>query len=155
MLPDEVRTDSFTEFVENNELRLRQALMASFGPEAGRDAVAEALAYGWEHWDRVAAMENPVGYLYRVGQSTRTRTAKRRKPVLPAVASGTMPWVEPGLPAAMLRLPNKQRQVVFLLHAYDWSMSEVAELLGVSKATVQSYSDRAMRRLRRSLKVNI
>ena len=153
MLPDEVRSSSFTEFVEDCELRLRQALMASFGPEAGRDAAAEALAYGWEHWDRVSEMVNPVGYLYRVGQTRGRKMVRRRTTVLPAVAASTMPWVEPGLPDAMRRLPQKQRQVVFLLHAYDWSMSEVAELLGVSNATVQSYSDRAMDRLRRSLKV--
>jgi len=155
VLPDEVRTNSFTEFVEDCELRLRQALMASFGPEAGRDAAAEALAYGWEHWERISEMDNPVGYLYRVGQTKGTGLTKRRRPELPPVTTGTMPWVEPNLPAAMQRLPSKQRQVVFLLHAYDWSMSEVAELMGVSKATVQSYSDRAMSRLRRSLKVNI
>ncbi len=155
MLPDEVRTGLFTEFVEDCQLRLRQALMASFGPETGRDAAAEAFVYGWENWDRVSAMENPVGYLYRVGQTSGRRMVKRKTPTLPAVAVDRMPWVEPGLPDAMRRLPRNQREVVFLLHAYDWSMSEVAELLGVSKATVQSYSDRAMRRLRRSLKVEL
>ena len=153
-MPDEVRARSFTEFVEDCELRLRQALMASYGPDAGRDAAAEALAYGWEHWERVSVMDNPVGYLYRVGQSKGSKITRRRRPAFPLIATGAMPWVEPGLPAAMGRLPHKQRQVVFLLHAYDWSLSEVAELLGVSKATVQSYSDRAMRRLRRSLKVD-
>ncbi len=153
MLPDDVRTDTFTEFVDGCQLRLRHALMASFGPETGRDAAAEALAYGWENWDRVSEMENPVGYLYRVGQTQGRRMTRRRSPVLPHVDAVAMPWVEPGLPSAMRRLSHKQRQVVFLLHAYDWSMTEVAELLGVSKATVQSYSDRAMRRLKRSLKV--
>ncbi|NOX21989.1 MAG: hypothetical protein GXP36_02725 [Actinobacteria bacterium] len=152
-MPDDVRTDSFTEFVDGCQLRLRHALMAAFGPETGRDAAAEALAFGWEHWDRVSVMENPVGYLYRVGQTQGRRMTKRRAPILPPVDTGAMPWVEPGLPAAMNRLTHRQRQVVFLLHAYGWSMTEVAELLGISKATVQSYSDRAMRRLRRSLKV--
>lgn len=99
-------------------------------------------------------MVNPVGYLYRVGQTRGRRLINRKSAAFPAVAVDRMPWVEPGLPGAMKRLPLKQREVVFLLYAYDWSMSEVAELLGVSKATVQSYSDRAMRRLRRSLKVN-
>lgn len=155
MLPEEIRVPSFNGFVKGCELRLRQALMASFGPEAGRDAAAEALAYGWENWERISVMENPVGYLYRVGQSSGRRSVKRRMVVLPPVVTTESPWVEPGLPDAMSHLPSRQRQVVFLLHAYDWSMSEVAELLGVSKATVQSYSDRAMRRLRRSLKVDV
>lgn len=54
-----------------------------------------------------------------------------------------------------MRLTDKQRQVVLLVHAYDWTLSEVADTLGVSKGTVQSYSDRAMRRLRRWLKVDL
>jgi len=43
--------------------------------------------------------------------------------------------------------------VVMLLHCYDWTMTEVAEVLGVSKGTVQSYDTRGMRRLRRQLGV--
>lgn len=153
MLPDETRISSFTEFVQEYELRLRQALMASLGPDLGRDAAAEALAYGWEHWDHIRGMVSPVGYLYRVGRTRGPGRARRKPVVLPAVSVGRLPWVEPGLPAAMMRLSVKQREVVLLLYAYDWSMSEVAESLGVSKSTVQSYSERAMRRLRRWLKV--
>ena len=66
---------SFEEFVGRFEPRLRVALVAVFGPEVGRDAVAEALAYGWEHWDRIAGMENPGGYLYRVGYDRARRMA--------------------------------------------------------------------------------
>ena len=67
VLADETKADSFTEFVIGHETRLRQALTAVFGVDRGKDAAAEALAHGWEHWDRVSAMENPSGYLYRVG----------------------------------------------------------------------------------------
>ena len=41
-----------------------------------------ALAYGWQHWDRIGAMANPVGYLFRVGQSA-ARTDRRREGFLP------------------------------------------------------------------------
>ena len=47
------------------EPRLRRALVALCGVEAARDATAEALAYAWQHWDRIAAMRNPAGYVYR------------------------------------------------------------------------------------------
>jgi len=60
---DAVTEDRFTSFVEQVEPRLRRALVAAFGLERGRDAAAEALAYGWEHWDRIAATANPAGYL--------------------------------------------------------------------------------------------
>ena len=50
---DQTKVDSFTEFVSEVEPRLRRALTAAFGSEVGREAAAEALVYGWEHWDRV------------------------------------------------------------------------------------------------------
>ena len=40
--------EAFTEFVQSVEPRLRLALMAGYGPERGREATAEALAYAWE-----------------------------------------------------------------------------------------------------------
>lgn len=151
MIPDQTKEQSFTEFVSDVESRLRQALTAALGPEVGREAAAEALAYGWEHWDRIAGMDNSVGYLYRVGQRKGRRMRSRRGVVFPPVAVERLPWVEPGLPVAMRRLPARQRIVVLLLFGYEWSMSEVAELLGVTKATVQSHSDRALVSLRRTL----
>ena len=57
------------------------------------------------------------------------------------------------MPAALANLPERQRVVVMLLHSFEWTMSEVAELLGVSKSTVQNHAERAMARLRRKLGV--
>ena len=45
LLADQARVDSFTEFVAEIEPRLRRALTATFGIEAGRDATADALVY--------------------------------------------------------------------------------------------------------------
>lgn len=141
-------TDSFTEFVRDVEPRLRQALCAAFGGDAGRDAAAQALAYGWEHWDRVRDMDNPAGYLWGVGRS-HARRQRRFRPVFPDMPEGSMPWVEPGLPAAMSRLTDKQRVAVMLIHGLEWTHSEVAELLGVSKSTVQGHAEQGMAKLRR------
>ena len=80
MLPDETKADSFTEFVVGTETRLRHALTAAFGPERGREGAAEALAYRWEHWDRIGKMENPAGYLYQVGRDHARRMTPRRVP---------------------------------------------------------------------------
>ena len=49
--------DAFTSFVVEVQDRLRNALVASFGLEVGREAAHEALVYGWEHWDRVGGMD--------------------------------------------------------------------------------------------------
>jgi DNA-directed RNA polymerase specialized sigma24 family protein len=154
MLPDETKADSFTDFVVETETRLRHALTASFGPERGRESAAEALAYGWEHWDRISEMENPAGYLYRVGRDHARRTKPLGVPEIQTVARGEW-WVEPGLPKALGRLSERQRLVVGLLYGYQWSMSEVAALLGVSKGAVQSYANRGLEKLRRKLGVEL
>lgn len=155
LLPEESRADSFTEFVSEYETRLRHALTAAFDIERGWEATAEALAYGWEHWDRVRTMDNPSGYLYRVGRDRARRMSVRRRVGLPAGPVEGERWVEPELPGALDRLSERQRLVVALLYGYEWSMREVADLLGVSKGTVQSYSNRGLRRLRRSLGVEL
>jgi hypothetical protein len=69
------RNEEFTAFVAEHEPRLRRAFVAVYGGYRGREATAEALAYAWEHWNRLSGMENVPGYLYRVGQS---RTKDRR-----------------------------------------------------------------------------
>ena len=76
--------------------RLRTALIAAYGPDAGADAAAEAMAYGWEHWTRLAEMENPAGYLFRVGQSA-ARSARRPQGHLPVPSPQELPAFEPGL----------------------------------------------------------
>ena len=153
MLSDRTRVDGFVEFVETNESRLRHALTAALGLEAGREAAAEALAYGWEHWEKVEAMVNPVGYLYTVGRSKGRRLLSLKLPVFPPIPEDRSPWFEPGLPAALAGLAEKERTVVLLLYGYEWHMSEVAETLGVAKSTVQSHAERGMRKLRHKLGV--
>jgi len=59
----------------------------------------------------------------------------------------------PGLPAALHRLSRAQRTVVVLLHCFDWSQAEVAELLGVARGSVQTHDERALGKLRRALGV--
>lgn len=144
----------FEEFVKVTEPRLRDALSASLGSQLGRDATADALAYAWEHWDRVGAMENPGGYLFVLGRNRGRKTLARRRPVLLPVQENSIPWVEPGLSAALARLPEQQRVVVMLVYCFEWTMSEAAELLGVTKSTVQTHAERGMRRLRKRLGVS-
>ncbi len=140
----------FRAFVASVEPQLRRALMAQLGPERGRDAAAEALAFAWEHWSKVRQMTNPPGYLYRVGQS-RTHSRKRRPAFDRPVDEDS--WVEPGLAPALSALSHQQRITVFLVHGYDTPISEVAALLGLRKTTVNTHLRRGLASLRKSLKV--
>jgi RNA polymerase sigma-70 factor (ECF subfamily) len=145
--------ETFRWFVDRNEAPLRHALTAAFGPQVGREAQAEAFAYGWEHWERIRGMENPSGYLYTVGRNAARRMIRRRRPSLMEVPEERLPWIEPGLPAALARLPERQRTVVSLVHGYGYSLAEAAEMLGIAKTTAQNHAERGMAKLRRSLGV--
>ena len=155
MVPNDILVDSFTEFVQETEPRLRHALSAVFGTDLGKEMTAESLAYGWEHWERVQAMDNPAGYLYIVGRDRGRRRIKRNRPVLMPVNGQQLPWVEPRLAEALAQLPERQRVVVMLLQCFQWSMSEVAELLDMSKSTVHTHSRRGLERLRKHLGVEL
>jgi RNA polymerase sigma-70 factor (ECF subfamily) len=148
--------EAFEAFFARVEPRLRESLSATVGNLAGREAAVDALAHAWEHWDRVSAMENPAGYLYVVGRDRARRALRRpRRPALVPVDTDRAPWVEPELPAALAALPEQQRVVVMLLHSFQWTMSEVAELLQVSKSTVQTHSERGMTQLRDRMGVTL
>lgn len=144
--------DLFDEWVRSNEPRLRRALVAARGPEAGSDATASALVYAWENWDRVASMESPVGYLYRVGLSS-LRQRKRGGHLELATPDSAMPWIEPGLPGAMGRLSERQRAAVVLVHGFGWTLEEGADVLDVSVSTVRNHVRRGMAKLRDALEV--
>ena len=64
-------------FVAGCRDSLERALVARFGVHDGMDAAAHALAYACREWDRLAAMTNPAGYLFRVGQSYGARARRR------------------------------------------------------------------------------
>lgn len=145
----------FRAFVRDVEPQLLDALVATYGPVDGREATVDALSWAWEHWDRLDGVSNKVGYLYRVGQTASRRFAARGLPLTRSLASPTrLPDVEPGLIPALAALSDQQRTVVLLVHAFDWSQSEVAILLDITPSTVREHLRRALERLRHHLEVH-
>lgn len=143
--------EAFATFAAEAEPRLRRALVALRGPEDGRDAAAEALGWAWANWDRVEAMDNPIGYLYRVGQS---RSRRRMHGHLPAGATERVPEFEPALGPALAALSEAQRTAVVLVHGCQWTYQEVADALDITKSSVGTHVSRAMTHLRTALEVD-
>jgi DNA-directed RNA polymerase specialized sigma24 family protein len=143
--------ESFTAFVKETEPQLRHALVAAFGQDRGLEATADALAYAFENWDRIESVENPAGYLYRVGRSR--VPFNRIRPSFAPVPVEQAPHVEPGLPSALRKLSEKQRVAVVMVHAYGWSREEAASLMGLSMSTVDTHLQRGLSKLRRVLGV--
>jgi DNA-directed RNA polymerase specialized sigma24 family protein len=144
----------FEDFFARAEPRLRAALTARYGADLGREATAEALAWSFEHWDRVAGMDHPIPYLYRVGQSRTRRMRRRFRPALTRDPAPPFPEIDPRVTAALAALPERQRVAVMLVHGHDWSHGEVGALLGISASTVATHVARALVQLRRMLEVS-
>ena len=144
---------TFSEFFEHSERRLRQALIASYGPDIGRESALDAWSWGWEHWAQLQTMENPVGYLYRVGQSAARRLLKTPPRVGFGLTSAAGdPEVAPELQPALARLSEQQRAAVVLVHGYALSQRHAAEVLRISVSTLREHLARGMERLRNDLK---
>lgn len=144
----------FEAFFAQAEPRLRAAFVARYGASTGRAVTVDALSYAWEHWPRLSTMQNPLGYLFRVGQSSSRRYTTDAVPWASVPASVHLdPAVVPELVPALAALPEQQRTVVVLVHGLGWTHRDVAELLEVSPSTVQTHVERALAALRNTLEV--
>lgn len=145
---------AFEDFFVTNEPRLRGALVGLFGSDAGRDAAAEAFRHGWEHRASVLAMASPVGYLYQVGRRWgRRQRGRASRRVGLVVVTPASPGFEPKLAAALSTLSPRQRQVVMLINGYGLTHQETADLLGVSRTSIQNHTERGLLKLRQQLGV--
>jgi DNA-directed RNA polymerase specialized sigma24 family protein len=147
----------FADFVAGDGMRLRRVLVAYFGVDVGNDVCADALEYGWRHWDRVGAMDNPTGYLFRVGQTAARRHRRwQRRVTLPAefrpgdaVADSVLG--EPGLHEALAAISPEQRACVVMVKVYDWTYQQTADALEMPLTSVRNHLHRGLTALRAAL----
>lgn len=143
--------EDFSTFLRDAQGHLRRALIGAVGIDRVDDAVADALEWAWAHRDEVERMSNPMGYLFRVGQS---RSRQRRTRLLPAEITA-LPEVDPRLIPALQKLPRNERIAVWLAHGCGWTHAEVADALGVERTTASTHVRRALARLREQLGVDL
>lgn len=141
----------FEAFLRDAQTRLRRALVGAVGIGRVDDAVASALEWACAHRGELAAMANPMGYLFRVGQS---KSRPRRRVLLLPAHSVELPDIEPGLIPALRALPRNERIAVWLAHGCGWTHAEIAAALGVERTTASTHVRRALAHLRAQLGVD-
>lgn len=120
---------------------------------AAEDIAHEAFLDAYRRWDEVGRMDNPGTWVRRVVINRSVSEIRRRvsasrlvsrlwgrtdRVELPAVsAEAEHVW------AAVRRLPRRQRQVVGLRYVDELSLSEIGEVLGCSKESVNTHLRRA------------
>ncbi|MFD8014985.1 SigE family RNA polymerase sigma factor [Streptomyces sp. NPDC058955] len=152
---------SFSSFVKaRGPLLLRTARSLTANPSDAEDLLQTALTKTFVAWERIEDHRALDGYVRRALVNTRTSQWRKRKveefvcDELPEPAG--LPEPDPAerqvlhdaMWRAVMKLPERQRQMVVLRYYEDLSEAQTAELLGVSVGTVKSAVSRALGRLR-------
>jgi RNA polymerase sigma-70 factor (ECF subfamily) len=148
---------SFEEFYGATFRRLSTALCLVTGDQHEAEEIAQdAFVRVFERWDRVAGLEDPTGYLFRVSMNvfrSRYRRASlglRRAILLAPSASDDLAAVETH--DEMIRLLRgldpKHRAAVLLTAILDYSAEEAGRMLGMRASSVRSLTTRARARMK-------
>ncbi|MGB0112332.1 MAG: sigma factor-like helix-turn-helix DNA-binding protein [Ilumatobacteraceae bacterium] len=117
------------------------------------DSVDEALVRAYQRWEQVGRLDNPAGWVYRVGLNharSRLRRLLRRVPA-PATESVEFTVADPAIDDAIAELSHDHRAVVVCRLLLGWSEAQTADALAIRPGTVKSRLHRATNQLERSL----
>jgi RNA polymerase sigma-70 factor (sigma-E family) len=149
---------SFEEFVgARADALMRYAYVLTGDPHDAADLLQESLVRVRAAWHRIINKREPEGYvrttMARLHISLwrgRRRERLMAEPPDRGYHDDALARVEEddGLWRALGALPRKQRAVLVLRYYESLSDAEIADVLGISRATVRSQASRALSKLR-------
>jgi RNA polymerase sigma factor (sigma-70 family) len=150
----------FEDFFRGTHVALFRALTLVTGNrQEAEDVMQVAFMKVFEHWDRVARMDNPEGFLYRIAMNefrSRYRRTKRalKRAVTPTASEEAFEEAiedRDVVIQALRALVPRQRAALVLTALLDYSSQEAGELLGIDPATVRTLGSRARASMRKSV----
>lgn len=124
--------------------------------EVAEELAQEAFSRAYRRWRRLTDGGYAVPWLHRVVMNLSLNHVQRRsrgsflerlyapRQVEPAVTAGGDDW----LVRTLQRLPERQREAVFLRYVADLDVAQVAALMGCSEGSVKTHSKRGLDHLR-------
>jgi len=146
----------FESFFRSERPRLLGSMLLITGSTHEADElVQEAFFKIWERWDRVGAMENPTGYLYRTAlnahRSAYRRAIRAAKRTLSPPTSAD-PFTEVAARDEVLRalgaMTPRQRTAVVLTELHGYETDAAAKAMGIRPGTVRVLVSKARVALR-------
>lgn len=140
---------AFEAFYVANERRLFRALYVVTGNRhEAEDVMQTAFCKVWERWDKVARVDDPVGYLFRTAFNTHRSAARRAiraarrvadelSPASPPPEPGDLAEARDGAARALAVLTHRQRQAIVLTVMLGFTGPEAARILRVRPSTVR------------------
>lgn len=152
VMTENVGFDDF--FAKRYERLVRACVLLTGRAIEGEDLAQEAMARVLERWDRVSAMDDPEGYLYRTALNVHRKVLRRL-----AVAARRQVVGEPtddpevtdrriDLLRAIRSLPRAQREALVLVEWFGYTAEEAGSMLGIEPASVRGRLHRAREGLR-------
>jgi RNA polymerase sigma-70 factor, ECF subfamily len=143
----------FEEFFEAESSTLyRRLCLVTGNRHEAEEVMQDAFISVLERWDRVKAMDNPTGYLYRTAFHVvhkRTRHAARvvRQTVLlrPEVDDFAVADDREIVRRALGQLTRRQRVAVVLTELLGYSSEEAGEIMGARAVTVRVLASQGRR----------
>jgi DNA-directed RNA polymerase specialized sigma24 family protein len=143
----------FEEFYREQRAPIARALAVTLrDTQLAAEAVDEAMARAYQRWTRVQALDNPGGWVYRVGLNwSRSILRRALRPAPVWVTSGSVitdrGGLDPAIDRALAQLSIEQRAVVVCRLLIGYSEAQTAVALGLRVGTVKSRLARATARL--------
>ncbi|MFB9448330.1 SigE family RNA polymerase sigma factor [Dactylosporangium vinaceum] len=144
---------AFADFYRQSRDQCLRAVLATTGDlTLAEDLVAEGFARAWASWSKVSRHPAPAAWVVRTALNLRISWWRRYRREVVLDGHDRAQPVDEGadhvLLAAVRRLPRRQREVVVLRIWLDLDTRTVAEVLGISAATVGVHLSRATAHLR-------
>jgi RNA polymerase sigma factor (sigma-70 family) len=135
----------FESFFRAQRPRLYGSMLLITGSTHEADEVVqEAFFKVWERWDRIGAMEDPTGYLFRTALNTHrsayrraVRAAKRTISPPPSVDPFTTVAEKDEVLRALAAMTPRQRAAVVLTELHGYDTDEAAKAMGIRPGTVR------------------
>ena len=159
---DHEQPEDFAAFYATTRDGCLRAICATVGdPALAEELVAEAFSRAFAHWRKLRKHPSPQAWVIRVALNTHvTWWRKRRREVAwdmgdpahdRATREGDQQLLDDPTLAALLALPQRQREVIALRVFLDLDNHYTAQALGISPRTVSTHLARATAALRTAL----
>ena len=149
----------FEDFFREHSPNLYARLCLITGNRAEAEELSQdAFLKVWERWDRVADMEEPVGYLYRTAMNLFRKRYRRtllalRKTVSAELRRDEFAMAEDRsvVARALLELAPRQRAALVLTELIGFTSEEAGRMLGVRAGTVRALASQGRAAMKQQL----
>jgi RNA polymerase sigma factor (sigma-70 family) len=150
---------SFEDFFEiESPVLFRRLCLITGNRHEAEELMQDAFLSLFERWDRVRAMEDPTGYLYRTAFNAfrkRLRRAalaiRRTIPPGPEVDEFEAADDRQVVSRALARLSRRQRTALVLTELIGYGSEDAGRLMGVRAVTVRALASQGRAAMRRML----